>query len=160
MVGNDSPQLMQVAYASYNYIPPTADSIEEEKPPVIKWFDRPKKKEKKSASAASLRTVADRVVEICAALAIEKPDVVEQEKPWPDPLPVQLPLNAEYITSAMQRMPKVSDIFADEEKEPEIEAADEVVDDNPMFPLSRNLKPWIDEIMRQASGRSNGVTET
>jgi DNA segregation ATPase FtsK/SpoIIIE-like protein len=140
MIGNDNAQLMQVAYGSYRYNPPSAKP-EDEKPPVIKWLERPKKKEKKAATADDQKTVADRVVELCAQLALDKPDVVKQEKPWPDPLPVLLPLNAEYITSAMTKLPKVTDAFADEPEEDE--TIDDVIEYNPLLPINKALDVWL-----------------
>ncbi|MCU0474580.1 MAG: hypothetical protein MUC99_00440 [Anaerolineae bacterium] len=141
MIGNDNSQLMQVAYGSYRYNPPSGKP-EDERPPVIKWLERPKKKEKKAAAtAAEQKTVADRVVEVCAQLALDKPDVVKQEKPWPDPLPVLLPLNAEYITSAMTKLPKTTDAFADQPDEEE--AVEDVIEYNPLLPINKAVDVWL-----------------
>ncbi|MCU0463173.1 MAG: hypothetical protein MUF38_01245 [Anaerolineae bacterium] len=142
MIGNDNSQLMQVAYASYRYNAPSAKP-EDERPPVIKWLERPKKKEKKAAAtAADQLTIADRVVQLCAQLSIDKPDVVKQDKPWPDPLPVLLPLNAEYITSAMNKLPKVTDAFADQPDEEEGEVED-VIEYNPLLPINKAVDVWL-----------------
>lgn len=142
MIGNDNSQLMQVAYGSYRYTPPTG-KVEDERPPVIKWLERPKKKEKKTAAtAAEQLTIADRVVQVCAQLSLDKPDVVKQDKPWPDPLPVLLPLNAEYISAAMKKLPKVTDAFADAPDDEE-ESVEDVIEYNPLLPINKNVDVWL-----------------
>lgn len=142
MIGNDNSQLMQVAYGSYRYTPPTG-KIEDERPPVIKWLERPKKKEKKAAAtAAEQLTIADRVVQVCAQLSLDKPDVVKQDKPWPDPLPVIMPLNAEYISSAMKKLPKVTDAFADAPEDEE-ESVEDVIEYNPLLPINKAVDVWL-----------------
>ena len=143
MIGNDNSQLMQVAYASYRYNAPSAKP-EDEKPAVIKWLERPKKKEKKAAATASDQlTIADRVVQLCAQLSLDKPDVIKQDKPWPDPLPVLLPLNAEYINSSMKRMPKTTDAFADAPQDDEEESVEDVIEYNPLLPINKALDVWL-----------------
>lgn len=142
MIGNDNSQLMQVAYGSYRYTPPSG-KVEDERPPVIKWLERPKKKEKKAAAtAAEQLTIADRVVQVCAQLSLDKPDVVKQDKPWPDPLPVLLPLNAEYINSAMKKMPKTTDAFADAPDDDE-ESVEDVIEYNPLLPINKAVDVWL-----------------
>ena len=140
-VGNDNSLLMQVAYASYKY--KQSANPEDERPPVIRWFDRQKAKVKKQ-EGGDVRSIADRVVEICAEIANTKSDVVKQEKPWPDPLPVYVPLNAERISAAMRKVAKVADPLADAEEEGEDEAtiiADE--EQNPLLPLNRSVIDWL-----------------
>src|SRR5690606_9709836 len=73
-----------------------------------------------------------------------KSDVVKQEKPWPDPLPVYVPLNAERVSAAMRKMAKAADPLADAEEEGEDEAtiiADE--EQNPLLPLNRSVIDWL-----------------
>jgi len=81
-------------------------------------------------------------VQLCAQLALDKPDVVKQDKPWPDPLPVLLPLNAEYINSSMKRMPKATDAFADAPVDEE-ESVEDVVEYNPLLPINKALDVWL-----------------
>lgn len=139
-VGNDNSVLMQVAYASYKYKQST--SVEDDKPPVIRWFDRVKAKPKKQ-EGGDVRSIADRIVEICAEIANTKSDVVKQEKPWPDPLPVYVPLNAEVITPEMRRMEKVADPLADPEEEEKETAVLVEEEQNPLLPLNRYISEWL-----------------
>lgn len=140
-VGNDNSLLMQVAYASYKYNQST--SVEDDKPAVIRWFDRVKAKPKKQ-EGGDVRSIADRIVEICAEIAATRSDVVKQEKPWPDPLPVYVPLNAERISAEMRKMAKVADPLADPEEEEAAESnviADE--EQNPLLPLNPFVTEWL-----------------
>ncbi len=139
-VGNDNSLLMQVAYASYKYKQST--SVEDDRPPVIRWFDRVKAKPKK-AEGGDVRSIADRVVEICAEIANTRSDVVKQEKPWPDPLPVYVPLNAERISPAMRKVAKVADPLADETEEEEASVVLAEEEQNPLLPLNPYINEWL-----------------
>jgi type VII secretion protein EccCb len=115
---------------------------------VIRWFDRQKAKVKKQ-EGGDVRSIADRVVEVCAEIANTRSDVVKQEKPWPDPLPVYVPLNAERISAAMRKTTKVADPLADAEEEGEDETtiiADE--EENDLLPLNRLVNDWLRDIDR------------
>ncbi|MDX2076383.1 MAG: FtsK/SpoIIIE domain-containing protein [bacterium] len=145
-IGNDSSQLMQVAYASspYNFVAQVTSKAK------VIWRDRRREKRKKTKSADE-RNIADMVVEVCSALALAHPDVVKkQEQPWPDPLPTLLPLNAKVITPAMMVRKSTGDDMMEK-----LQAEEEGKDDTPtilggqaenqQLPLSPMLIEWINE---------------
>lgn len=143
-IGNDNAQLMQVAYASSPY---NVHAQVTERTKVI-WRDRRREKRKKVKSADE-KNIADMVVEVCHRVAQENPDVIKkQDKPWPDPLPVWLPLNATRITPAMMiRQVDTDDMMA------KLEAEEEGKEEGPMLiqaenihlPLNPTLIEWINE---------------
>ncbi len=94
-VGNENVELMQVARAGGPYTGPQVDA----QPPVI-WLTRQEKSGPNQIQArpgTEAAALSDVIVEISARLAAENEDVKPQKKPWPDPLPARLPLEAEFI---------------------------------------------------------------
>jgi S-DNA-T family DNA segregation ATPase FtsK/SpoIIIE len=95
-VGNENVELMQVARAGGPYTGPQVDA----QPPVM-WLTRMEKSGPNQVMArpggAEAAALSDVIVEIAARLAAENEDVKPQKKPWPDPLPARLPLEAEFL---------------------------------------------------------------
>ncbi|MBI5958535.1 MAG: AAA family ATPase, partial [Chloroflexi bacterium] len=102
-VGNENVELMQVARAGGPYSGPEVDT----EPPVI-WLNRQKPAEK-ARSAGPLQeapALSDVLVGIMHRMSQDNPqEVAKQKKPWPDPLPSYLPLDAEYIQGETDRDP-------------------------------------------------------
>ncbi len=95
-VGNENVELMQVARAGGPYTGPQADT----QPPVI-WLTRREKTGTQairtggSGPATEAPALSDVIVGMTIRLAEENPEEVKpQRKPWPDPLPLRLPLDA------------------------------------------------------------------
>ncbi|MFN8420640.1 MAG: FtsK/SpoIIIE domain-containing protein [Anaerolineae bacterium] len=92
-VGNENVELMQVARAGGPYTGPSVDTS----PPVL-WPKRAQKDQGASAkSNAEAKALSDVIVEITRNLADTHPEIEVQKKPWPDPLPMRLTLDAEYL---------------------------------------------------------------
>jgi hypothetical protein len=100
-VGNENVELMQVAWASAPYSGPQVDTT----PPVI-WLNRRKaEKGRQSGPLQEAPATSDVLVELMYRHSQDNEDVVKQKKPWPDPLPPYLPLDAEYIPGDAERNP-------------------------------------------------------
>ena len=100
-VGNENLELLQVARAGGPYSGPQIDTD----PPVI-WLNRAQEDEgRASGPLTEAPALSDVLVEIMHRLAEESEDVVPQHKPWPDPLPEYLPLEAMYIGNEIERNP-------------------------------------------------------
>lgn len=101
-VGNENVELIQVARAGGPYTGPEIDS----EPPVI-WLNRPRSEAqgRRAGPLEEAPALSDVLVEMMYRLSQENPDVAKQKKPWPDPLPAQLPLDAEYLGSEQERNP-------------------------------------------------------
>jgi type VII secretion EssC-like protein len=95
-VGNEGVELMQVARAGGPYTGPQVDSS-----PAVIWLTRQEQSGAAApqgrSSTAEAAALSDVIVDICARLAAENDDIKPQKKPWPDPLPTRLPLDAEYL---------------------------------------------------------------
>ncbi len=100
-VGNENVELMQVAWASAPYSGPQVDTT----PPVI-WLNRQKaEKGGKSGPLQEAPATSDVLVDLMYRHSQNNEDVVKQKKPWPDPLPPYLPLDAQYIPGDEERNP-------------------------------------------------------
>jgi type VII secretion protein EccCb len=101
-VGNENVELMQVARAGGPYSGPEIDT----EPPVI-WLGREKVAAQARASGPlqEAPALSDVLVGMMYRLAQDNPEVAKQKKPWPDPLPSYLPLDAEYIKGETDRDP-------------------------------------------------------
>ena len=111
-VGNENVELMQVARAGGPYTGPEIDT----EPPVI-WLNRRHTlAQARRGPLEEAPALSDVLVELMHRYAEENADVVPQKKPWPDPLPARLPLDAEYIG---------------DEDEP-----------NPLLPLNPAVRDW------------------
>ncbi len=101
-VGNENLELIQVARAGGPYSGPEIDTD----PPVI-WLNRPQAdaQARRAGPLEEAPALSDVLVEIMHRLAQENEDVVKQHKPWPDPLPATLPLDAEYLGDEVERNP-------------------------------------------------------
>jgi DNA segregation ATPase FtsK/SpoIIIE, S-DNA-T family len=100
-VGNENVELIQVARAGGPYTGPDIDT----EPPVI-WLSRKAKEQARRAGPLEeAPALSDVLVDIMYRLSQENTDVVTQKKPWPDPLPARLPLDAQYIGDEEERNP-------------------------------------------------------
>ncbi len=111
-VGNENVELMQVARAGGPYVGPEIDT----EPPVIWLKRRQHTAARKRGPLEKAPALSDVLVEMMHRQAEENEDVLRQKKPWPDPLPKRLPLDAEYIG---------------DEAEP-----------NPLLPLNPAVRDW------------------
>lgn len=114
-VGNENVELMQVARAGGPYLGPQVDAT----PPVI-WLSRERTvaQARPSGALQEAPALSDVLVDIMHRTSQDNTDVARQKKPWPDPLPEYLPLDAEYISSP------------DEER-------------NPLLPLNSAVGAWL-----------------
>ena len=111
-VGNENVELMQVARAGGPYTGPDIDT----EPPVI-WLNRRRTMaQARRGPLEEAPALSDVLVELMHRQAEENADIAPQKKPWPDPLPARLPLDAEYIG---------------DEDEP-----------NPLLPLNPAVRAW------------------
>lgn len=100
-VGNENVELIQVARAGGPYSGPEIDA----EPPVI-WLNRKRSDApRRSGPLEEAPALSDVLVEIMYRFSQENDDVVRQKKPWPDPLPAELPLDVEYIGNEEERNP-------------------------------------------------------
>lgn len=99
-VGNENVELAQIAWASAPYSGPQIDTS----PPVI-WLNRAQEEKRQSGPLQEAPAISDVLVEMMHRLDQENEDVVEQKKPWPDPLPEVLPLDAQYLPGSDDRNP-------------------------------------------------------
>ncbi len=99
-VGNENVELMQVARAGGPYTGRQVDAT----PPVI-WLNRQQKSDKARASGPlqEAPALSDVIVEVAHRFADENEEIKPQRKPWPNPLPSRLPLDAVYIPGDTER---------------------------------------------------------
>ncbi len=114
-VGNENVELMQVARAGGPYTGPQIDA----EPPVI-WLNRPKQAQpaRSGGGFTEAPALSDVIVDIMHRLQDDNSEeIVKQRKPWPDPLPRRMPLDAEYLPNDTER--------------------------NPLLPLNRAVGEWL-----------------
>lgn len=100
-VGNENVELMQVARAGGPYTGPQMDA----EPPVI-WLNRMKETQiRPSGPLQEAPALSDVIVEMTHRFSEEDEDVKPQRKPWPDPLPSRLPLDADHIGGEIEQNP-------------------------------------------------------
>jgi type VII secretion EssC-like protein len=101
-VGNENIELMQVARAGGPYTGPQVDSS-----PAVIWLNRQHiiSSSRPEGALQEAPALSDVIVEVTHRFAEENSDVDKQKKPWPDPLPEALPLDAAYIGGETERNP-------------------------------------------------------
>jgi S-DNA-T family DNA segregation ATPase FtsK/SpoIIIE len=101
-VGNENVELMQVARAGGPYTGPEIDT----EPPVI-WLNRqrPTAQARPAGALQEAPALSDVLVGIMHRISQDNDDIAKQKKPWPDPLPTYLPLDAEYAPGETERDP-------------------------------------------------------
>ncbi len=114
-VGNENVELMQVARAGGPYTGRQVDAT-----PAVIWLNRQQKADKARASGPlqEAPALSDVIVEVAHRFAEENEEIKLQRKPWPDPLPARLPLDAVYIPGETEH--------------------------NPLLPLNPLIADWLD----------------